>query len=235
MRVDSTLGPSNTASGAFSLTWMTRAKSEVKDFKGVSLMGHHHMQQSFMDFLGVIGSFITSNNISALATVVIAAFTITLWVATSRQAELTREALIANKRAFVYATNIFSAFSYDNTNKMYNWRFRPVLRNNGDTPTKNLTMFVTCEVRNSEIPIGYPFTHDSQQVAHGTIGPRFELYGGLTPPPQAAAITPQDIIDAQAERKFIYVWGWVKYYDVFPRHHSTLLDIVGGLILLVTH
>jgi hypothetical protein len=73
-----------------------------------------------MDFLGVIVSFINSNNISALATVVIAAFTITLWVATSRQAGLTREALIANKRAFVYAVNIFQSFDYDKATKLYN-------------------------------------------------------------------------------------------------------------------
>jgi hypothetical protein len=175
------------------------------------------MQQSFMDFLGVIVSFITSNNISALATVVIAAFTITLWVATSRQAELTREALIANKRAFVYATNIFQAFDQDKTTGLYNWRFRPILRNSGDTPTKDMTMFVTCEVRNSEIPIGYPFTHNLQQVARGTIAPRIDLHGGVAPLPPAAAITPQDIIDAQAGRKFIYVWGWIKYSDVFPK------------------
>jgi hypothetical protein len=170
-----------------------------------------------MQYSGVIFSFIDSKNVTALATVVIAAFTITLWVATSRQAKLTREALIANKRAFVYAVNIFGSFSHDKTTGLYNWRFRPLLRNNGDTPTRNMTMFVTCEVRNSEIPIGYPFTHNLQQVARGTIAPRIDLYGGLTPPPTAAAITPQDIIDAQSARKFIYLWGWVKYCDVFPK------------------
>jgi hypothetical protein len=24
-------------------------------------------------------------------------------------------------------------------------------------------------------------------------------------------------LDAQAGRKFIYLWGWVRYFDVFPR------------------
>jgi hypothetical protein len=125
------------------------------------------MQQSFLDFAGAILSFINSNNagISAVAALIIAAFTGTLWVATSRQAELTREALIANKRAFVYATNIYQLFEPANTTGQFNWRFRPVLRNSGDTPTKNMTMFVTCEVRNSAIPNGYPFTHDPQQIA----------------------------------------------------------------------
>ena len=41
--------------------------------------------------------------------------------------------------------------------------------------------------------------------------------GGAAPLIPAAPITPQDIIDAQNGRKFIYLWGWAKYFDVFPR------------------
>jgi hypothetical protein len=104
-----------------------------------------------------------------------------------------------------------------------------------------MTMFVTCEVRNTEIPVGYPFTHNLQQVAHGTIAPRIEVYGGIAPPLSAAAITPQDIIDAHAGRKFIYVWGWIKYFDVFPKtpQHITrycwLIDPVGDPLTFVLH
>jgi hypothetical protein len=201
------------------------------------------MRQSLTDFLVVIISFINSNNggITALATVVIAAFTITLWLATSRQAELTREALIANKRAFVYPISISQFFEPANTTGQFNWRFRPVLRNSGDTPTKNMTMFVTCEVRNSAIPIGYPFTDDAQRVARVTIAPRFDLQGGVVPQAPAAAITPQDIIDAQAGRKFIYVWGWIKYSDVFPKtpphitRYCWLVLPVGDPLTFVPH
>jgi hypothetical protein len=91
-------------------------------------------------YLHCTGLFINTNYgaVSALATLIIAAFTFTLWIATSRQAELTREALIANKRAFVYAVNIGQYFEQDNTTGLYNWRFRPTMRNSGDTPTKNM-------------------------------------------------------------------------------------------------
>ena len=38
-----------------------------------------------------------------------------------------------------------------------------------------------------------------------------------------AAISPQDILDVQAGRKHLYLWGWAKYFDVFPgtREHIT--------------
>jgi hypothetical protein len=56
------------------------------------------------------GGFIHDNTseITALATLIIAAFTGTLWIATTRQAQLTKEALIADKRAFVFANDVSS-------------------------------------------------------------------------------------------------------------------------------
>jgi hypothetical protein len=80
-----------------------------------------------------------------------------------------------------------------------------------------MTMHVTCEIRNTPLPAGYAFAHNPQQIAHVTIPPKIDLSGGLAPQHPAAAVTPQDIIAAQAGRKFIYLWGWMKYSDVFPK------------------
>src|SRR5437870_1990535 len=91
--------------------------------------------------------------ITALATIVIAAFTGTLWWATSKQAELTREALIADKRAFVFATGIHPLWERPATGQ-YNWRFRPIWQNSGDTPTKDMTMHTSCELRNTLLDSG---------------------------------------------------------------------------------
>jgi hypothetical protein len=46
--------------------------------------------------------------------------------------------------------------------------------------------------------------------------PMFELQGGIAPDLSGGPITPQDILDSQAGRKFIYLWGWIKYQDIFP-------------------
>jgi hypothetical protein len=175
------------------------------------------------------GNFIADNNggITALATLVIAAFTATLWFATNRQAELTKEAFIADKRAFIFATGFNSVWEEDKATGQYNWRFRPVLRNSGDTPTKNMEMYVACEVRNAVLPPGYAFTPQVHNIARGMMPPKFELQGGLAPQMPGAAITPQDILDTQTGKKFTYIWGWIKYRDVFPKnagtHHTVLL------------
>jgi hypothetical protein len=163
------------------------------------------------------------NGITALATLAIAAFTGTLWFATSQQVRLTKEALIADKRAFVYATGPFQLFELDVASGHHNWRFRPQWNNSGDTPTKNMAMYTECMVRNAPLPAGFDFDSHAHGIGHGMIPPKSFFYGGLAPTYPQAAITPQDILDAQAGRKFIYLWGWIKYYDVFPstRQHVT--------------
>ena len=84
-------------------------------------------------YIGCTGTFIDANSggITALATLVIAAFTATLWLATSRQAKLTREAFVADKRAFVFATGFNQVYEQDQATGLYNWRLKPVLRNSG--------------------------------------------------------------------------------------------------------
>ncbi len=176
-------------------------------------------------YIPCTGTFVDAHGsgITALATIIIAAFTGTLWVATSRQALLTREALIADKRAFVFAPGFTQEYELDSATGRYSWRFRPVWRNSGNTPTKNMRQYATCEIRNSVLPTGFDFDPTDATYGTGFMPPSMELQAMPTPPIGEAAITPHDIADAQAGRKFIYLWGWAKYYDVFPgtREHVT--------------
>jgi hypothetical protein len=72
---------------------------------------------------------------------------------------------------------------------------------------------------------------ESDNFGKGIIGPKETLTGGIAP--QGAAITPQDIVDAKTFRKFIYLIGWVKYFDVFPNtpehitHFCWLISVTG--------
>ena len=54
-----------------------------------------------LNYVRCTGDFLNESEgtVTAIATIVIAAFTCTLWIATSQQAQLTREAFIADKRA----------------------------------------------------------------------------------------------------------------------------------------
>ena len=73
-------------------------------------------------FIVCLGSFLEHHDgaITALATIIIAAFTGTLWVATSSQGKLTKDALIADKRAFVFATGIAPCFEMDPVTRKFN-------------------------------------------------------------------------------------------------------------------
>jgi hypothetical protein len=143
------------------------------------------------------------------------------WTAIKEQARLTKEALVADKRAFVFADNIVSLWDPPNETGIYNWRLRPRYRNTGGTPTKNLRSHVECDIRNTVLPPGHAFTAQSTPCGTGMIPPSGDSTGGIAP--QGSAITPQDIVEAQAFRRFIYLWGWIKYHDVFPgtSEHTT--------------
>ena len=213
------IGTSVGAERAFSLTFQSCVGGNQKSDERVGPEKNPPALASNITlYMQCSGIFLDQHGagITALASVIIAAFTGTLWVATSRQAELTKEALVADKRAFVFLTGFNQTWLYDVASDQYHWRFRPNLRNSGDTPTKQMTMYVECEIRNTSLPPNYPFNYQSFNVAGGTIPPKFELQGGLAPHPPDSGVTPQDIIDSQLGRKYIYIWGWVKYRDVFP-------------------
>src|SRR5215216_917113 len=83
--------------------------------------------------------------IVALATVFIAGYTYVLANVSSRQAQLTREALETDKRAFVFANDIKAFWEPYGDTGLYNWRFRPIWKNTGDTPTTHLVLYGQCE------------------------------------------------------------------------------------------
>ena len=165
----------------------------------------------FGDFLNSYGAAIT-----ALATLIIAIFTIVLASTTRRQARLTREAMIANKRAFVFAVDLRPFYELDKETNLCSWRFRPVLRNSGDTPTKNMVSHTGYALRDAPLPNGFNFNYPTNKTAKGLIAPDFAVLGSQAPDPPDPAITTQDILDIQAGCKYLYLWGWIRYYDVFP-------------------
>jgi hypothetical protein len=153
------------------------------------------------------------------------------WEAIKEQARLTEETLIADKRAFVFADGLQRIFDPPDTSGVYNWRLRPIVRNSGSTPTRDLESHVHCEIRNDPLPSDYTFVYDQADIGKGMIGPQSAVTGGVVP--SRMPITPQDIIDSQHGRRFIYLWGRIQYFDVFantPRHttHFCWLILVTG-------
>jgi hypothetical protein len=166
------------------------------------------------------GEFIDAHSgaITALATIVIAAFSVTLWIATSTQAQLTREAFIADKRAFVFASGIQPLYEPDPVTGHFNWRIGPVWQNSGDTATQGLRLYTDGVLSNVPIPPTFDFNQINPNAPPGAgmLGPKMSSAGGQAPHMPAPGLTPQDILDIQNGRKFFYLWGWARYRDGLP-------------------
>jgi hypothetical protein len=79
-----------------------------------------------------------------------------------------------------------------------------------------MTMHSACLLVPSPIAPGFNFDYETTEVGTALLAPKVKMAGGLAPNFPSLAITPQDIVDAQNGRKFLYFWGWARYFDVFP-------------------
>jgi hypothetical protein len=173
------------------------------------------------NYVRCTGEFLdeSEGTVTAIATIVIAAFTCTLWIATSQQAQLTREAFIADKRAFVFASGVQAIYEPDVGTGHFNWRVMPIWLNSGDTSTRNLQLYSDCFLSNAPIPANFDFNYTDpiQGPGTGMLGPKVSSAAGQSPHiPHQPALTPQDILDIQNGRKFFYLWGWARYSDGMP-------------------
>jgi hypothetical protein len=193
-------------------------------------VAHHQTQDAssttdenpstFSVYVECTGDFIDKNNgsITALATIIIAAFTATLWRATTKQSDQMREAFIADKRAFVFAAGVHGYHETDVATGAFNWRLGPVWQNSGETATSQLRLYADGFLSN--IPISDTFDFDAispnNPPGPGMLGPRTSCPAGQVPHIPMPALTPQDILDIQNGKKYFYLWGWAKYRDTVP-------------------
>lgn len=194
------------------------AKS-YSDNKNVSKENESSLGLSVFSYVICSGHYLEENGaaITALATIVIAAFTGTLWYATSQQAQMTREAFIADKRAFVFAKG-FNAMYEPGPNNRWNWRFSPVWQNSGDMPTEGCSFYCDSILSNTPMVPNIDLTYENPASPRGPgmLGPKSESPAGMTPRLVQQPITPQDIADIQAGSKFFYFYGSARYGDSLP-------------------
>ena len=63
-----------------------------------------------------------------------------LWWETRQARRLTKDAMVIDNRAFVFATGFTPNWEFD-AHGVLAWRFHPEWMNSGDTPTKNLRLY----------------------------------------------------------------------------------------------
>ncbi len=141
-------------------------------------------------------------------------------------ADVARDAMVAGERAFVFAIGIKAFWTKDNQTDLYHWKFRPQWQNSGDTPTKNMTMYTDCMLLDGELPMGFNFDGRVPFIGKALIPPKILILGGIAP---AVQISPEDIIQVQAGKKFLYLWGWARYFDVFPETPQHITRFCWGI------
>lgn len=166
---------------------------------------------------------------TALATVVIAVFTVILALSGGIQAWLTRRAILeTNKQHIVSnrASVFLKHFLYMPTGSkdaVDFWRITPVFENSGKTATKRMLSGHSAELRQTPLPADFDYPDIAFPagqkffLSRDIIGPNSQLNGA----PYILSIADVQAI-ARQEKRF-YVWGWSDYSDTFegtPRHRT---------------
>jgi len=173
--------------------------------------------------------------VTAMCTVAIAWFTWKLADISAEQGSFNERALVANRRAFVFLQRVAAYFTPtpedmdkpgDALKAVVSWSFRPVWENSGETHTKNMTIHTDHELRDSRLPLNFAFRDN--QNAHGVmlLGPKAAQAGGAT-----REFTTSELLEVQSGKRFLYVWGWVKYNDIFPGTPNRITRFCGQVIV----
>lgn len=144
-----------------------------------------------------------------------------------RAGDIARDAMVAGERAFVFATGITPFWERGEQTSAYNWRFRPVWQNSGDTPTRNMTMHVECVLRDTVLPIGFDFNYPTVTVGTALIPPKITTMGGIAPQAPSPPIFQQDILDAQQAEKLSICLAGLDIPMFSRTRLNTLLGSVG--------
>ena len=142
----------------------------------------------------------------------VAAAAVTSADAARDHVEVSREAMIATNRAFVFCERIISNWiAKKETEEIIEWIFYPVWKNCGKTPTKkglaNLNTWVA--VDRGDLPTNFDFP-DYGRAESILIGPDLTRQGAAL---QIPLDTLRKIRDGSAHA---YMWGWIDYNSVFP-------------------
>lgn len=162
-----------------------------------------------------LGIFSKENSeaITAIATVVMAAFTGTLWRATTKQGDLTKQALELSTRAFVFLQELEVSLSEQADGigfdpKIGKFSFTPKWHNSGDTPTRKLELRITCRLIEDDLPENFDYFYQDPPLEM-MIGPKAYEYGHRI---EVAANDANNALDGNTN---IYLWGRADYRDVF--------------------
>jgi hypothetical protein len=131
-------------------------------------------------------------------------------IAARDSADISKMTMISRDRAYVHH-NGFRWISHPTTgapDQIFG-RIRPRWINSGNTPTRNMSVHVDYELRDTALPDDFVFSYERSSIPamiapHGAIESAFRN------------ISSEDLTMIKEGRKFFYAWGTATYRDVFP-------------------
>ena len=138
-------------------------------------------------------------------------------------------ALMAAERAYVFVKAFAPVELRTPDALVAGWQCIVVWENSGNTPTKDLTTWISWDVFDKPIDDNFTFPDNKREASEssgiGFIGPRAQMNVNTF------TVSVQDAVELMMERKFLYIWGWVEYNDIFPgtpRHKTEFCNRVIG-------
>ena len=126
-------------------------------------------------------------------------------------ADISKLSMVASNRAYVHFDGMRWNSHFSPSDNRFWWNIRPRWINSGNTPTRQLRVYVAYEFRDDQSDDDFAFTVPSDvTLVPGMVYPKGSV--------ESANYTSwgSDLVEVQEGRKHLFVWGVAKYHDVFP-------------------
>lgn len=131
-------------------------------------------------------------------------------VAMQEANEIARDGMEKQLRAYVHPESFRYVPQPDHTNQNFGWGFAIHWKNSGITPAQFASMLIWVEVVDGALPEDFQFDRTADDHVPVVFGPNMPVTSAY------AWVSADDIKKFFAAEKALYLWGWVKYRDVFP-------------------
>jgi hypothetical protein len=176
------------------------------------------LHEGVMRFLAFIWGYVTHDNVSAAAAVVVAIFTLTLWRST-RLLWLSSEHH-SERQLRAYLSVVIGAAVYQDRALELRFEAKPLILNNGDTPAYHVRVSIKSDILTDEQALAFVFTEPAEAPqSQASIGPKENRIMSAI----LDRFVPDDQIDdiCNGRGQALYVWGTVRYEDAFGHRRFT--------------
>jgi|GEM_PF-2060097 len=126
-----------------------------------------------------------------------------------KSARVAEEALISGQRAFMFIREIKTVLHQDPETGKFQWTIHPIWANSGNTPTRGLSINTTYRLLDEPLPPNYDFPESREGLIPAIAGPRSMVEAA------PGTLSGEELQAIQSGKKFLYIWGWAEYHDIF--------------------